>query len=130
MSDPRPIAAALLAAAGLCVPALAADGTPHDGTWSVRMVTDQGLCDASYSYAIAVDDGGVRYIPKAGDGPATVSGRIGADGAVALDIRRSLARVDASGRLAGGSGAGTWRLAMLGCSGRWTAQKRTTTVSN
>ena len=26
--------------------------------------------------------------------------------------------------------AGTWKLGMLGCSGRWTAEKRTTIVQN
>ena len=63
-----------------------------------------------------------------GDSPTTVSGRIGSDGAVDLDIRRSIAKVDANGRLNGKAGSGTWQLGMLGCSGRWTAQKRTSDV--
>lgn len=29
--------------------AWAAPASPHNGTWSVRMVTDSGLCDRSYS---------------------------------------------------------------------------------
>jgi hypothetical protein len=65
-----------------------------------------------------------------GDSPTTVSGRIGADGDVNLDIRRSIAQVDALGRLSEKSGSGTWRLGMLGCTGRWTAQKRMQTVQN
>lgn len=104
--------------------AMAAPGERHDGTWSVQMVTDSGLCDRTYSYAIAIDDGNVRYLQAPGDSPTTVSGRIGRDGSVDLDIKRSIAKVDASGRLNGKSGSGTWTLSMLGCSGRWNAQKR------
>lgn len=104
--------------------AMAAPPAKHDGTWSVRMVTDSGICDSSYNYSIAIDNGNVRYIPAPGDSPTTVSGQIGPNGAVDLDIRRSIARVDANGRLSGKSGSGTWQLGMLGCSGRWTAQKR------
>jgi hypothetical protein len=100
----------------------------HNGTWSVQMVTDSGLCDRSYNYSIAIENGNVRYLLQPGDSPTTVSGRIGADGAVDLDIRRSIAKVDANGRLNGKSGSGTWQLGMLGCSGRWTAHKRSSTV--
>jgi hypothetical protein len=109
----------------------AASAAPkHDGTWSVRMVTDSGVCDRSYSYAIAIRDGNVRYLQRPGDSPTTVQGRIGTDGSVDLDIRRSIAKVDAVGRLGPRNGSGSWRLAMLGCAGRWTAEKRTQTVQN
>jgi hypothetical protein len=110
--------------------AWAASASPHNGTWSVQMVTDSGLCDRSYSYSIAIEDGSVRYLLAPGDSPTTVSGRVAADGSVDLDIRRSIARVGANGRLNGRSGAGTWRLGMLGCSGRWTARKRSATVQS
>ena len=104
--------------------AWAAPAARHDGTWSVSMVTVSGLCDASYNYSIAIENGNVRYLQAPGDSPTTVSGRISPDGNVDLDIRRSIAKVDAEGRLNGKSGSGTWRLGMLGCEGRWNAQKR------
>lgn len=104
--------------------ALAVPVARHDGTWSVQMVTDSGICDRSYNYSIAIENGNVRYLLAPGDSPTTVSGQVGADGSVDLDIRRSIAKVDANGRLNAKSGSGTWQLAMLGCSGRWTAQKR------
>jgi hypothetical protein len=100
----------------------------HDGVWSVQMVTESGLCDRSYGYTIAIQDGNVRFIPGPGDGPTTVSGRVSPDGNVDLDFRRSIAKADAVGRLQASSGAGTWKLNMLGCSGRWTAQRRSTTA--
>ncbi len=82
-------------------------------------------CDRSDSYAVFVENGRVR---PAGDASTSVSGQVGANGAVNLDIRRGLARADASGRLQATSGSGTWRVSMVGCSGRWTAQRRVTTV--
>jgi hypothetical protein len=110
--------------------AVAAPSSTHNGTWSVQMVTDSGICDRSYSYAIAIEDGAVRYLRAPGDKPTTVSGRVDSDGKVDLDIRRSIVKVDAVGQLDEKAGSGSWRLGMLGCSGRWTAQKRTRTVQN
>ena len=97
-----------------------------NGTWSVRLVTESGSCDASYSTTISVQDGAVR----AQSGGASVSGGIGRDGSVALGIQRSIARGEASARLADRSGSGTWRVSMLGCTGRWTAQRMTLTADN
>jgi hypothetical protein len=123
--------AALGLAVGVAITGTAAlAGPKHDGTWSVQMVTDSGVCDRTYSYSIAIQDGSVRYLQGPGDSPTTVSGQVGPGGSVDLDIRRSVAKVDALGQLNEKSGSGTWRLGMLGCSGRWTAQKRTQTVQN
>jgi hypothetical protein len=127
------IAAAVALGFSTAGPALSASqiagaSEPHDGTWSVQMVTDSGICSARYTYAIAIEDGAVRYLPAPGDSPTTVSGRVGADGAVDIDIHRSVAKVDALGRLTNGKGSGTWSLGMLGCQGRWSAQRRTTTA--
>lgn len=108
--------------------AFAASGSKNDGIWSVRLVTDSGSCNASYSYAITVQNGAVRYQSKPGEAPTTVSGQIGPDGIVSLGFHRSIAKADAYGRLNGRSGAGIWQLAMLGCSGRWTAQRHTRTA--
>src|SRR5689334_4466789 len=73
----------------------------NDGTWSVRLVTDSGSCDASYNYAITIQNGSVHYQPKPGEAPTTVSGQIGPDGAVNLGFHRSIAKADAYGRLNG-----------------------------
>ena len=98
----------------------------YNGTWNVRLVTEAGSCDASYNTTVSIQDGQVRSV----SGGASVSGGIGSDGSVALGIQRSIARGDASGRLAARSGSGTWRVAMLGCTGRWTAQRLTLTAEN
>lgn len=104
----------------------ARDGANFDGNWSVELVTESGaLCDARYSYTLAVQDGQVRPIAKAASGGATVTGRVGPDGAVGLNVATSAASGSASGRLQTRSGSGTWKVSSL-CSGRWTAQRRTT----
>ena len=120
----RPFAQAIVIS-GILLGAGAASAAPADfgGRWAVRMVTDSGVCDASYSYVIAIEDGRVRYIPQDSDASPSVSGSIGPDGTVSLDIRKSIARVSATGQLRGAAGSGSWRLPGL-CSGRWTATKR------
>jgi hypothetical protein len=97
----------------------------RDGLWSVQLVTETGSCDRSYTAAVAVENGSVRPL----SGGASVSGQVAPNGAVNLDIRKSLAQAAATGRLNEKSGAGTWHLAMLGCQGRWTASKRTQTAA-
>src|SRR5919112_3134251 len=98
----------------------------RDGLWSVQLVTESGSCDPSYSAAVSIENGSVRPL----SGGATVSGQVSPSGEVNLDIRKSIAQAAASGRLSEKSGSGTWRLAILGCQGRWTASKRTQTASN
>ena len=90
-----------------------------DGTWKVRLVTSSGSCDPSYAYSVAVRDGAIR----AGASGGTLSGKVGQDGVVALTVQHSIATANASGRLGAKSGSGSWRVDMLGCSGRWTATR-------
>ena len=117
----RAIATALLFGVGIF--GTAAHAAPTDGRWAVRMVTDSGVCDKSYDYVIAVEDGRVRYVPQDSDPAPSVSGQVSPSGAVNLDIRKGIAQVGATGNLAGSAGSGSWKLGIL-CSGRWTAQKR------
>jgi hypothetical protein len=98
-----------------------AKAVSFDGTWNVRLVTESGTCDSSYSQTVAIENGRVR--PLAGGAATAVSGGVGTDGNVALTISRSIARADAQGRLSSKSGSGNWKLAMLGCTGRWTASR-------
>jgi len=112
--------AALGVAVGTMVgaPALAKEAS-IDGTWNVRLVTEAGTCDSVYSQTVAIQNGQVR--PLSGD--ATISGGIGRDGSVALTISQSMAQASATGRINAQRGSGGWKLAMLGCSGHWTATR-------
>jgi hypothetical protein len=92
-----------------------------NGTWKVRLVTESGTCDSSYNQTIAIENGRVR--PLAAESGTAISGGVGGNGNVAITIQRSIAKADAYGQLNARSGSGTWKLAMLGCTGRWTASR-------
>lgn len=110
----------LLAVAGAKSPALAA---PHDGNWSVLIITEKGDCDRAYRYPLAVAGGQVRYTGEAG---ANVSGTVSSGGAVKVSIRMGDKGANGSGHLSGTAGTGTWQGSgpSATCSGRWEAEKR------
>ena len=114
---------AVTVAAGLLIPAslpARAEMGPHNGTWSVELVTESGLCSARYTYALAIREGQVRLI--SGSAGARVSGHVGEDGSVGLTVSNGTASGTGTGRLRAGNGAGTWKVTSL-CSGRWTARR-------
>ena len=101
-----------------------ADPDKFDGTWSVQLVASGGMCGSGTSQSLTVQDGRVQ---AAGSG-VSVSGQVGPSGSVSLALRKGPAQGTASGKLAGASGSGTWTVSTLGCSGSWTAQRRTLTA--
>jgi hypothetical protein len=107
----------------LALPATAGAGGDYNGTWSVELVTESGLCDSRYRYSVAVNDGQVRLVASADR--ATMSGRVGSDGTVGLSVSNGTASGAVSGRLQASSGGGTWKVSPL-CSGRWTARRQAT----
>ena len=109
-------------AALLASPAVAGG---FDGTWSVQLVTESGLCEAQYSYTLSVQDGQVRPITTAATNGTTVSGRVGGDGSVGLTVATAAANGTASGRLQLRGGSGTWRVSGGLCTGRWMAKRHT-----
>lgn len=122
------VVAVLTVAASLVGPAAmtAAAGESHayNGTWSVELVTESGLCDSRYSYSMAVLEGQVRLVSSASSG-TKLSGNVGPDGTVGLNVSNGSASGAASGRLQAQSGSGTWKVSAL-CSGRWTARRSAT----
>ncbi|KQP41819.1 hypothetical protein [Methylobacterium sp. Leaf106] len=104
-------------------PAVSREGGNFNGAWSVELVTESGICDSRYSYSVSVQDGQVRLISSADR--ATMTGRVGTDGTVGLNVSNGSASGAASGRLKARSGSGTWKVSPL-CSGRWTARRQTT----
>jgi len=106
------------------LPAAAREGGNYDGTWSVELVTESGLCEARYTYSLSIADSRVRPVSGAASGSATVTGRVGSDGTVGLAVATAAATGTASGRLRPQTGTGTWTVSAL-CSGHWTATRRT-----
>ena len=117
------VALALSAGAILSGSALA-EPAKFDGTWSVSLVANGGLCGSGASSTLMVQNGSVR----AGGSGVSVSGQVGPSGSVSLALQKSGVQGTASGKLSASSGSGSWSVASLGCSGRWTAQRRTITA--
>jgi hypothetical protein len=116
------IALALVTGGALSGTALA-EPAKFDGTWSVSLVSSGGLCGSGASSTLTVQNGSVR-----GGSGVSVSGQVGSSGSVSLALQKSGVQGSASGTLSGSSGSGSWSVSSLGCSGRWTAQRRTVTA--
>ncbi len=95
-------------------------GNPHDGNWSVEVVTQKGDCDKAYRYPITVQNGAIRY---GGSESFNASGSISSGGAVKGSISRGEQRAQVTGSVSGTRGNGTWQTS-TGCSGVWNADKR------
>jgi hypothetical protein len=91
-----------------------------DGTYAVYIVTRHGDCDKSYHWTISVSGGRVS---SAGDTPMQASGHIN-HGVVNLAFERMGQVATVTGRLASGSGSGTWSSPTLQCAGSWRAARQ------
>jgi hypothetical protein len=96
-----------------------ADPAKFDGTWSVSLVANGGLCGSGTSSTLTVQNGSVR----AGGSGVSVSGQVAPSGSVSLALQKSGVQGSASGKLSGSSGSGSWTVSSMGCSGHWTARR-------
>jgi len=120
----KTVAVLALTAGALLSGSAFAEPAKFDGVWSVSLVADGGLCGSGTSSTLSVQNGSVR----AGGAGVSVSGQVGPSGSVSLALQKSGVQGTASGKLSGSSGSGSWSVSSLGCSGRWTAQRRTITA--
>jgi hypothetical protein len=97
-----------------------ARGGAYDGVWNVVFATTQGTCSSGQSVPFTV--AGSR-VSSAGGG--RVSGAVNRAGGVAVKVSVGRSHASGGGRLAAGSGAGTWRGEISGdrCSGTWQATR-------
>src|SRR5689334_13108596 len=117
------LAAATLAA--IAVPGsanagMARVGGAYDGTWNVVFATTRGNCSSGYSVPFMVAG---NRVSSAGGG--RVSGSVNRAGGVAVQVSVGASHASGGGRLAGNSGAGSWRGVITGdaCSGTWQATR-------
>jgi hypothetical protein len=116
--------AAAAALAALSIPGTAdarvMKGGAYDGIWNVVFATTRGTCSSGYSVPFTV--AGSR-VTSAGGG--RVSGSVNRAGGVAVQVSVGASRASGGGRLAGMSGAGSWRGIIQGdrCSGTWQATR-------
>jgi hypothetical protein len=93
----------------------------HDGIYAVDIVTRQGSCDRDYHWLIAVSGGRVS---SAWDAPMEASGQISRRGIVRLAFQRFGQVATVTGKLARGSGSGTWSSPTMLCAGSWRATRQ------
>ncbi|MGH6836928.1 MAG: hypothetical protein ACREC9_15640 [Methylocella sp.] len=93
----------------------------HDGTYAVNIVTRQGSCARTFHTRILVSGGRVT---SAGATPMNVSGHINPHGNVHLTFNCFRQVATATGRLARGTGSGTWSSTTMRCAGSWRATRR------
>ena len=105
------------------IPALGpAEAVPsYDGLWSVVIITRAGICDPSYRYPIRISNGNVV---NAGKAAVHISGRVGKNGAVVVNVSAGDKMAIGTGRLAATSGGGSWSGGNGACSGVWQAERR------
>jgi hypothetical protein len=90
----------------------------QDGVYVVDITTRQGDCGNAYHLTISVSGG---HVTAVGDTPIESSGQINRRGIVNLTLRGMDKVGHATGRLADGSGSGTWSSPSLQCAGSWHA---------
>jgi hypothetical protein len=93
----------------------------YDGIWSVVIVTQQGICEPSYRYPIRISKG---HLLNAGNAQVTITGKVGKDGAVVVNVAAGDKTATGTGRLAGKAGGGSWSGGNGICSGVWQAERR------
>jgi len=101
------------------LPAAEAAQPSYDGIWSVVIQTQLGICEPSYRAPIRITKG---HMMNAGGGNFTISGRVGKNGAVVVQVVQGANSATGSGHLSGTRGGGSWSGGP--CSGVWHAEKR------
>ena len=114
---------ALALATAAALPALSpAEAVPgYDGVWSVVIITKEGICDPSYRYPIRITNGNLG---NAGTATVSISGKVGKNGAITVNVSTGDKTATGTGRLAGSHGTGSWSGGNGACSGVWQAERR------
>jgi hypothetical protein len=123
LARPRGLLVMAALATAAAVPALSpAEAVPgYDGVWSVVIITKEGICDPSYRYPIRITNG---TLGNAGTASVSISGKVGKNGAITVNVSTGDKTATGTGRLAGSHGTGSWSGGNGACSGVWQAERR------
>ncbi|MGB7102400.1 MAG: BA14K family protein [Xanthobacteraceae bacterium] len=113
----------VLALACLAVGGPAFAASAYDGNWSVVIATTGGACDPSFRYPVAITNG---MVSNAGEGAATVQGRVTPRGAVRVNVQSGNQWANGLGHLGMNRGSGVWKGqgSAGACQGTWVAMRR------
>jgi hypothetical protein len=120
-SIPIAVGLGLLALAGANAPAQAR--TLYDGLWSVSLKVDQGSC-GEHEIEVFIRNGEISHAGHRGF--FTAEGRVGERGRVEVSIGAFGMTASADGQLLDSQGSGSWQFPERGCSGQWSAERRST----
>jgi hypothetical protein len=95
--------------------------TIYDGSWNVAVNGQTADCQGTFNYSVQIVNGIVGY----SGGDASVSGRVGASGAIQVRVVAGGRSASGSGRLSRNFGSGSFRgrSATGVCAGTWVAQR-------
>jgi hypothetical protein len=93
-----------------------------DGIWSVEIVTYSGDCNRGYRYPLRIWYG--RIVKADNDPNYNVAGIVTRTGAIGVTVTGGGQTANGTGRLSGNAGGGIWHTTNGECSGRWTAERR------
>jgi len=113
--------AGLAAVAALPAPRPAEAVPNYDGVWSVVIMTKLGVCDTAYRYPIRISKG---HVVNAGNANVTISGNVGKDGSLIVNVSAGDKTATGTGKLVGKAGSGSWTGGNGACSGDWVAERR------
>src|SRR5882724_8947362 len=87
----------------VAVTSVAQARSAYDGSWDLLFVTQRGVCDPTYNFAVNITDGIVTH-------PNLVkfSGHVARSGAVRASVTVHDKYASGSGRLSSNAGRGTW----------------------
>jgi hypothetical protein len=111
-----------LAVAGKTGIETARAGAAFDGAWTVKIMTDRGVCESIHRLNVDIHDGALAY-----SDPQTLQlhGHVSNDGAVQVHVVTGGQSANGTGHLTSNSGSGTWRGAGTSgaCTGHWMAER-------
>ena len=92
-----------------------------DGSWSLYIFGDPGVCDFGYRVPVRIDSSLVSYNGRTFS-PTVVT--ISDSGNVAIRLDGESYVVTGNGALSSGRGSGRWAVPSFHCTGRWRAEKK------
>lgn len=93
----------------------------HDGIYAVSVTTKHGSCHENFHGKVSIAGGRVSSPSHTG---LKISGEVSRYGAVRLTLKHLWHAATATGKLAKGSGTGTWHSPSMSCTGSWRALRK------
>ena len=115
----RLVISSLVLAILMTTPALPGQND-YNGRWQIFATTDRGQCARLFRFKVRVNKGKAYMVGRSVNGAQTA---IGARGDVLISYVKGRDVINASGRLKGSKGWGSWTYPTYRCTGQWRAER-------